>query len=126
VYLNDTVPTSNEPEQKQASLSPTRNNPIDKDGDNKNPSTSRASRPWTVDDGGQLRLYIGADSEDEDGTSVIEDGNPRTGTWADTKRVVDIAPDGGRLILFSSARILHEVRPTFRTRHACTIWFTLN
>ena len=38
-------------------------------------------------------------------------------------RLIDVLPQCGRLAMFYSARIPHEVRPTFGDRHACTIWY---
>tara|TARA_R110002050_G_scaffold197027_1_gene331962 strand:+ start:2806 stop:3720 length:915 start_codon:yes stop_codon:yes gene_type:complete len=61
-------------------------------------------------DGGFLRLYIGAERGDDDGTTARE--------------VVDISPLGGRMVLFDAQRVLHEVRPTFRERIGVTVWFT--
>ena len=34
----------------------------------------------------------------------------------------DIEPKGGRLLLFDSTAVEHEVLPTFRTRMALTLW----
>jgi SM-20-related protein len=35
----------------------------------------------------------------------------------------DIEPKGGRLVVFLSDRLLHEVLPGNATRHAATAWF---
>lgn len=56
---------------------------------------------WSVDMGGALRL---------------------TPTAPDTP-AVDILPDCGRLALFYSATMPHEVMPTWGDRHAITIWY---
>lgn len=61
--------------------------------------------------GGSLRLYLGAHRSDDVGTTAAQ--------------VHDIAPKGGRLILFDSQVILHEVLPTRRDRIAITVWFTV-
>ena len=45
-------------------------------------------------DGGALKVFIGADDDDEKGTSA--------------KRVLSISPSGGTLVLFDSQKILHE------------------
>ena len=61
--------------------------------------------------GGSLRCYLGADPQDEDGDSC--------------KSPQDIHPIGGRLVLFKSREMLHEVRPVHgnRTRrYALSIW----
>ena len=55
---------------------------------------------WVPNDGGYLRLYL-------------TDGE-----------VLDVAPVGGRLILFDSKMLAHEVLPTKRRRTAATVWFT--
>lgn len=60
------------------------------------------NQDWQEDDGGELRLYL-------------------NGTADDTH--IDITPLGGRLILFLSARFLHEVLPARRERISLTGWF---
>ena len=62
-------------------------------------------------DGGCLRLYIGADRKDNEGTTA--------------SIVRDIEPKGGRLVLFNSQDVLHEVMNTRRDRYAITVWFTI-
>ena len=60
---------------------------------------------------GELVLYVGADNDDETGET--------------SKSVVRVPPIGGRLVLFDSKAILHEVKPHFREgvdRLALTIW----
>lgn len=52
--------------------------------------------------GGALRCY-----NEEDHTG---------GTWR------DVAPIGGRLVLFWSTKLLHEVLPAFAARYALTLW----
>jgi SM-20-related protein len=54
---------------------------------------------WTDEDGGQLRLHLG-------------DGGSR-----------DVAPIGGRLVVFRSERFEHEVLPARRDRMSFTAWF---
>ncbi|MFN0306269.1 MAG: 2OG-Fe(II) oxygenase [Burkholderiales bacterium] len=58
---------------------------------------------WSVDDGGALRIWSGTDP----------DASPS----------IDIAPIGGRLVLFMSDVTLHAVMPTRRDRVALTGWF---
>ena len=36
---------------------------------------------------------------------------------------VDIYPESGRLAMFLSAEMPHEVMPTFGDRHAITLWY---
>ena len=73
-----------------------------------------AKKPWHASDGGYLRLYLGAPAGDDTGDACAEE------------RIVEVEPRGGRLVLFSSRAVLHEVRPTYRPRLALTAWFTLN
>mmetsp|Transcript_37502 Transcript_37502/g.70381 ORF Transcript_37502/g.70381 Transcript_37502/m.70381 type:complete len:218 (+) Transcript_37502:24-677(+) len=65
---------------------------------------------WDVlQHGGCLRCYVGAKSDDHDGRSCPE--------------YVDVAPRGGRLVVFWSAELLHEVLPTKgQDRYAITLW----
>lgn len=60
-------------------------------------------------DGGALRLYSDTDPEDVEGCTA--------------KEVEDIAPVGGRLVVFKSREILHTVLPAMRQRLAMTAWF---
>lgn len=55
---------------------------------------------WRDEDGGQLRFWPAADAEP-----------------------LDIAPAGGTLVAFLSARFWHEVLPTRRERLSLTGWF---
>uniref|UniRef100_A0A6B2LF86 Fe2OG dioxygenase domain-containing protein n=1 Tax=Arcella intermedia TaxID=1963864 RepID=A0A6B2LF86_9EUKA len=55
---------------------------------------------WKPGDGGELRLY------------------------PFPYQPIDIAPIGGRLVLFSSTGILHRVLPSFVQRYCSTIWFS--
>ena len=67
---------------------------------------------WSKEeDGGCLRLHLGADVKDDIGRTAVS--------------VIDIAPKGGRLVLFESQEILHEVLETRRDRSALTVWFTI-
>jgi SM-20-related protein len=56
------------------------------------------NRKWSAADGGCLRVHT-----------------------SDTPR--DIEPRGGRLVVFLSDRVLHEVRPSRVVRQAATAWF---
>jgi hypothetical protein len=60
--------------------------------------------------GGELVLYLGADADDDTGASATT--------------VLKIAPVGGRLVVFDSASVLHEVMPHTceRPRIALTCW----
>ena len=66
---------------------------------------------WEKSDGGMLRLYLRAKGDDTEGTSATT--------------VKEIAPLGGRMVLFDSKEMLHEVLPTHRERIALTVWFLL-
>jgi len=57
---------------------------------------------WTEADGGQLRMYF----PQEDGSERIE----------------DVLPVGGRLVVFLSEEIPHEVMPTLKERMSITGW----
>jgi hypothetical protein len=65
---------------------------------------------WDVTtDGGALRIFTGTSPEDLDGTTATI--------------VEDIAPVGGRLVVFRSRDVLHTVLPAHRQRLAMTAWF---
>jgi SM-20-related protein len=57
---------------------------------------------WMEADGGQLRMYF----PQEDGSERIE----------------DVLPVGGRLVVFLSEEIPHEVMPTQKERISITGW----
>ncbi|MBN7801420.1 2OG-Fe(II) oxygenase [Algoriphagus aestuariicola] len=57
---------------------------------------------WAPEDGGALRMYF----PQEDGTELTE----------------DVLPLGGRLVVFLSAEIPHEVLPTHKERISITGW----
>ena len=60
---------------------------------------------WQAEWGGQLRLY------------------ERSGTAGDSEVSVDVLPVYGRLLLFASEEIEHEVLPATQRRVALTTWF---
>ena len=76
----------------------------------------RAPPPRRVASGGECRdgalvLYVGADAADTVGLSATH--------------VVEVLPVGGRLVLFDSRKVLHEVRPHTNAdvdRLAVTVW----
>ena len=59
-------------------------------------------------DGGILRAYINT-SQQNNGNNDVE--------------VQDVIPAGGKLVLFDSASVEHEVLPTFKERWAVVGWF---
>lgn len=61
-----------------------------------------------VDDDGCLRCFIGTDAEDDVGVTATS--------------ILNIAPKGGRMVIFDSKRLLHEVRPCSKQRSAITCW----
>ena len=63
---------------------------------------------WKTEWGGQLRAYPGVAADVCDA--------PANGSGC------DIAPIGGRLVLFRSRELLHEVLPAHRHRVALSIW----
>jgi len=63
-----------------------------------NPETD--DRPWSREDGGHLRVFLGKDEPP-----------------------ADFAPECGRLALFWADRIPHEVLPSRRRRRALTYWW---
>lgn len=60
------------------------------------------NQAWTPEDGGQLRLYL----KDENGA----------------EQPLDIAPLGGRLVIFLSEELEHEVLLAHRQRYSITGW----
>ncbi len=60
------------------------------------------NRDWQAEDGGELRLYLGGTAD---------------------QTFMDIAPIGGRMILFLSGKFFHEVLPARRERISLTGWF---
>ena len=67
-----------------------------------------ANTGWKSEDGGELRCHIGADPDDDSGESA--------------DRVRDIAPRAGRMVLFKSRELLHEVLPSHARRIAISLW----
>lgn len=63
---------------------------------------------WVEADGGCLRCHVGTDAADD------------TGETATVQR--DIEPVAGRLVVFRSRELLHEVRPTWGRRVAMSLW----
>uniref|UniRef100_A0A7S3M3F8 Fe2OG dioxygenase domain-containing protein n=1 Tax=Spumella elongata TaxID=89044 RepID=A0A7S3M3F8_9STRA len=59
-------------------------------------------------DGGSLKCYIQADSDDVTGSTAT--------------RVDKVCPTGGTLVIFDSRYLLHEVEPSHRDRLALTLW----
>eukprot|EP00747_Dinoflagellata_sp_TGD_P043542 gnl/TRDRNA2_/TRDRNA2_142751_c1_seq2.p1 gnl/TRDRNA2_/TRDRNA2_142751_c1~~gnl/TRDRNA2_/TRDRNA2_142751_c1_seq2.p1 ORF type:complete len:316 (-),score=29.36 gnl/TRDRNA2_/TRDRNA2_142751_c1_seq2:140-1087(-) len=64
---------------------------------------------WPAENGGALRCYVGSALDDNVGSTATE--------------VVDVLPAGGRVVLFDSKQVLHEVRSSTRRRFALSVWF---
>jgi SM-20-related protein len=60
---------------------------------------------WREEDGGQLRLFLDADSAKHDDATL------------------DVRPEGGTLVCFMSQRFEHEVLKAHRDRFSFTGWF---
>eukprot|EP00986_Skeletonema_menzelii_P011333 scaffold5812_cov139-Skeletonema_menzelii.AAC.12 len=80
-------------------------------------------------DGGELRIFCGSDSP----STITSNNNDDSNDGEETKKgeVVDITPHGGRMVVFWSDEIPHEVLPTapnadksdeMRDRYALTVW----
>lgn len=83
----------------------------DSDGDD-----ADEARPWDVDrDGGALRIFGDAASRCNNtaGTMIVNGDD----------QYVDVIPTPGTLVIFDSATVPHEVRPTFRSRICAVGWF---
>lgn len=96
---------------------------------------------WTPEEGGALRLF----TDDKDNNNYYTDDKEKyaddtkgknnkendtdvkddkeKGGEANGVHAIDVAPLGGRLAMFYSADIPHEVRPTFGMRHSITLWY---
>ena len=69
-------------------------------------ATCYLSEGWESSHGGELRLQV----------PLSPDGNVRT--------AVDVAPLPGRVVLFLSGAMDHEVRPSFQPRCALAAWYS--
>jgi len=70
---------------------------------------------WEEADGGALRIYEHAVAADDEHTALAAAGKP-SGT-------LDIFPEEGKLVLFDSCAIEHEVLRTLRSRQCIVGWF---
>jgi len=75
-----------------------------------NPEDWQAER-----DGGCLRMHLAAKVDNNKGC-------PDNCSSRDGACHLDIEPQAGRMVLFKSKEILHEVLPAYRTRMALTLW----
>lgn len=67
---------------------------------------------WRAEDGGELRLFTGAEQEARGQADGPPDGEH-----------VDVLPEGGTLVLMRSARVPHEVRTTRAARQCVVGWY---
>ncbi len=92
---------------------------------------------WNANnDGGALRCYLHCDNElpptSSSGFAIANEAasNNHDGVGTDdsdsAREIVDIDPKSGRLIIFRSQQVLHEVLPTYRSRLAVTAWMLFN
>jgi hypothetical protein len=56
-------------------------------------------------------------------SSDAEGGGGGGGSGGYHMKAVDVYPQGGRVAIFYSSEIAHEVLPTYGNRHALTIWY---
>jgi hypoxia-inducible factor prolyl hydroxylase len=101
---------------------------------------------WTPNQGGALRLFTAnakkaiderrpqqgderaSQEDDKEGDAEASYEGTRKihcidGVEPSRMTAVDVFPEGGRLAMFYSADVPHEVLPTFGMRHAITIWY---
>lgn len=74
---------------------------------------------WNPELGGQLRVQLAQKYRD---TCTIELTKSEESEGPVTE-FVDVFPECGRVVMFYSSEVRHEVMPTFGHRHACTIWY---
>jgi hypothetical protein len=74
-------------------------------------------QPWPLTQGGALRVYRPR-SDDAGVAGSVEQHQEGEGGW------VDVAPEGGRLVVFMAGAVEHEVLPAYAPRVALTAWFS--
>ena len=79
-------------------------------------------------DGGRLVWWLVDEDERPIGRKEVRDGGEGGGEadggrspWPEQKHQTD--PQAGRLVLFKSRTVMHEVLPTHRKRFALTLWY---
>ena len=70
---------------------------------------------WKKENGGCLRIHKSLISE--------EDENMKGAKEKLEKEIIDILPEGGRVAMFLSDSIEHEVMPAYAPRYALTLWY---
>ena len=66
---------------------------------------------WGADDGGELVIYSGVDSDNKDDTDTVEQ---------------TVLPTGGTMAIFLSENFPHEVLPSGKTRYSIATWYRVN
>lgn len=72
--------------------------------------------------GGSLRCYT-TEPTVQDNTNNNTDQEPPQQQQQQLQHM-DVAPRGGRLVLFDSKAVLHEVLPSAQPRQALTVWIS--
>lgn len=85
---------------------------------------------WKEDNGGALRVQIPSKYQSTHSglssvSASLEQNVVHEISNASEEKFyyVDVLPACGRVVLFFSSEIPHEVMPTYGNRHACTIWY---
>lgn len=71
---------------------------------------------WNPENGGQLRVQLPQKYKETCTLDLTKDSDQSV-------EYVDVFPECGRVILFYSSEVRHEVMPAYKDRHACTIWY---
>ena len=86
---------------------------------------------WKEEDGGMLRVWkIAAEDEIENNSKQTTSSSSKTTSTNDgscngseSLPAVDVLPEGGRIALFYSDKVPHEVTATNSNRYALTVWY---
>jgi hypoxia-inducible factor (prolyl hydroxylase) len=89
---------------------------------------------WENSLGGALRLFIpkkyqqheeshSINSKDTAPVLESQDNSAENSKSPYHMKAVDVYPEGGRLAMFYSSEVPHEVLPTYGQRHSLTIWY---
>ena len=76
---------------------------------------------WVEAHEGCLRIFTSGGAEPDNPWHQAED-EEEDEEAEEAGGFVDIEPRGGRLVVFDSKRMLHEVRPSYASRWALTAW----
>lgn len=83
----------------------------------------------TEKQGGSLRCYIDEEQSQHEppsapATTPVASGSESRALLQQQQPHTDVAPRGGRLVLFNSKAVLHEVLPSHQPRQALTVWIS--